>query len=397
MELYLKGSRTAETPMSRGRLTLLAVAALLLITVVGAAAWRFALAADVSVTVVVPGAVAVRVVGPGAVQARTSVTLSSRINATVRLVLVDVGDSVREGQLLATLDDRDLSARRGVVSGQQEALLRGVEGARAALIKAQAELELARGRQRRDIELMRQGFVSQAVVDVSNAALDGAAASVDAARATLSARDADVRTLSQEARYADVVLSYARIVAPIDGIVVLRLGEPGNSVVPGTALLKVVDPRSLWVATRVDESVVGRIQPGQHASIRLRSGEVLPGRVARIGRQSDASTRELDVHVAFDAVPQRFAIDQEAEVSIVVGEDRGMLVPLSALTRNPAGRAGLLVVDGGRTRFQPVETAGADDRNVLVVWGLTGGESVVAAAEGVNANQRVRAIAGLAP
>jgi len=383
--------------MSRGRLTLFAVVALLLITVVGAAAWRFALAADVPVTVAAPGAIAVRVVGPGAVQARTSVTLSARINATVRLVFADVGDSVREGQLLATLDDRDLRARRGVVSGQQESLLRGVEGARAALIKAQAELELARGRQRRDIELMRQGFVSQAVVDVSNAALDGAAASVDAANATLSARDADVRTLSQEARYADVVLSYARIVAPIDGIVVLRLSEPGNTVVPGTALLKIVDPRSLWVATRVDESVVGRIQPGQHASIRLRSGEVLPGKVARIGRQSDASTRELDVHVAFDAVPQRFAIDQEAEVSIVVGEDRGMLVPLSALTRNPAGHAGLLVVDGGRTRFQPVETAGADARNVLVVRGLTGGESVVAAAEGVNSNQRVRAIVGLAP
>jgi HlyD family secretion protein len=147
----------------------------------------------------------------------------------------------------------------------------------------------------------------------------------------------------------------------------------------------------------VDESVVGRLQPGQPASIRLRSGEVLPGKVARIGRQSDASTRELDVHVAFDAVPQRFAIDQEAEVSIVVGEDRGMLVPLTALTRNPAGRAGLFVVDGGRTRFQAVETAGADARNVLVVRGLAGGESVVAAAEGVKANQRVRAIAGRAP
>jgi HlyD family secretion protein len=384
--------------MSRARrLTLLAVATLLLIAAAGAAAWRFVLAADVYVTVVAPGAIAVRVVGPGTVQARTSVTLSARINATIRHVLVDVGDAVREGQLLATLDDRDLSARRGVVSGQQEALLRGVEGARAALTKAQAELELARSRQRRDIELMHQGFVSQAALEGSNAALDGAAASVDAATATLAARDADVRTLSQEARYADVVLSYSRIVAPIDGIVVLRLSEPGNTAVPGTPVLKLVDPRSLWVATRVDESVVGHIQPGQPASIRLRSGEVLPGKVARIGRQSDASTRELDVHVAFDAVPQRFAIDQEAEVSIVVGEDRGMLVPLTALTRNPAGRAGLFVVDGGRTRFQAVETAGADARNVLVVRGLAGGESVVAAAEGVKANQRVRAIAGRAP
>ena len=90
--------------------------------------------------------------------------------------------------------------------------------------------------------------------------------------------------------------------------VVQRLGEVGNTVVPGTPLLKIVDPDSLWVATRVDESVIGRVKPGQSASILLRSGETLPGKVARIARQSDAATRELDVHVAFDTPPQRFAI-----------------------------------------------------------------------------------------
>jgi RND family efflux transporter MFP subunit len=193
------------------------------------------------------------------------------------------------------------------------------------------------------------------------------------------------------------VLSYARIAAPMDGVVIQRLAEVGSTVSPGTPLMKIVDPQSLWVATRVDESVVGRVQPGQVASIRLRSGELLPGKVARVSRQSDAATRELDVHVAFDVVPQRFAIDQEAEVSIAVGEDRGVLVPLSALTRDRAGRQGVLVVDAGRTRFQPVETAGADVRQALVRQGLAGGESVVSAAEGVTANQRVRPSAAAAP
>lgn len=382
--------------MSRARKITIALVGLLVLLVAGAAWWRFGHALDLPVAVARQGAIVARVVGPGSVQARVPVTLSSRINATVTQVMVDVGDAVRQGQVLVTLDDRDLSARRGVVAGQSEALLRNTDGARAALAKAQADLELARSKLRRDKDLLAQGFVSQAVVDASTAALDAAAAGVDAARATLAAREADARTLVQEARYADVTLSHTRIPAPMDAVVVQRLGEVGNTVVPGTPLLKLVDPRTVWVATRVDESVVGRVQPGQAASIRLRGGELLPGKVARIARQSDAATRELDVHVAFDSVPQRFAIDQEAEVSIAVGEDRGILVPLAALTRDRSGRQGVLVIEGERTRFQPVETGGADATSVLLRKGLAGGETVVAAAADVNAGQRVRPAAGAA-
>jgi RND family efflux transporter MFP subunit len=361
-----------------------------------AAAWRLGRTLAVPMAVAAQGTIPARVVGPGSVQARVPVTLSARLNATVTQMMVDVGDMVRQGQLLATLDDRDLSARRGVVSGQQESLLRNTEGARAALAKARADFELARSKQRRDAELLAQGFVSQAVVDASDATLEGAIAGVDAARAALAAREADARSLSQESRYADAVLSYTRIVAPMDGVVVQRLAEVGNTVVPGSALLKMVDPRSLWVATRVDESVVGRVQVGQPARIRLRSGEQFDGKVARIARQSDAATRELDVHVAFDSVPQRFAIDQEAEVSIEVGEERGIVVPLAALTRDRGGRQGVLVVDDGRTRFQPVETGAADARRVLVRQGLVGNESLVAEASGVSDRQRVRAASATA-
>jgi len=382
--------------MRRWRTGAVALVCGLVITLGGAAYWRFGRILDVPVATTALGVIAARVVGPGSVQARVPVTLSARVNATVTQVNVDVGDVVRQGQLLMTLDDRDLSARRGVVTGQQEALLRNTEGARAAVLKAQADLELARIKLRRDKELLTQGFVSQAAVDASKAALDAASASVDAAQATVAARQADARTLAQEARYADATLSHTRIEAPMDGVVVQRLGEVGNTVVPGTPLLKMVDPRSLWVATRVDESVVVRVRPGQVASIRLRSGEILPGKVARIARQSDAATREIDVHVAFDTVPQRFAIDQEAEVSIAVGEDRGILVPLAALMRDGSGRQGVLVVESGRARFQAVETADADATRILVRKGLAGGESVVAVAADVEPGQRVRPASGAA-
>lgn len=383
--------------MSRGRTSLIALGGLLLILAVGAGYWRFGRTVDVPVVVAFQDSIPAYVVGPGSMQARVPVTLSARVNATVAEVYVDVGDDVEEGQLLVMLDDRDLSARRGVVRGQQEAVLRNIEGARPALAKAQADRELARSRQRRDAELLARGFVSQAVADASNAALDGAVAGVDSARSTLAAREADSRALAEEARYADTVLSYTRIVSPMGGIVVQRLSEAGNTVVPGTPLLKIVDPTTLWIATRVDESVVDRIQPGQSASIRMRSGEVLPGKVARIARQSDAATRELDVHVAFDEAPERFAIDQEAEVRIAVGEDAGIVVPLTALIRDRTGRQGVLLIEAGRTRFQPVRTASADARQVVVREGLSGGESVVAVAEEVVANQRVRPVSASLP
>lgn len=383
--------------MSRRRLLATALVAALLIVLAVAVYWRFGRAVELPVVAAASGVVPARVVGPGTVQARVTVSLSSRVSATITEVKVDVGDAVQLGQLLATLDDRDLSARRGVVSGQQEVLLRNTEGAQAGLAKAQADLELARSKQRRDAQLLAQRFVSQAVLDTSNAALLAAEAGIDAAKATLAAREADVRTLSQEARFADTVLSFTRIIAPVDAIVVQRLAEVGNTVIPGTPILKLVDPKTLWVATRVDEAAVGRVHVGQTASIRLRTGEMISAKVLRIARQSDAATRELDVHVAFDVLPQRFAIDQEAEVTIEVGEDRGIVVPLAALTRDGSGRQGVLVVEDARTRFQAVDTGSADSRQVLIQKGLKVGETVVAVAAGVVANLRVRPVISVQP
>ena len=382
--------KIAAMPPIRKRRVLLAALLALAAMAAGLGYWRFGRAADVAVAVARQGAIAHRVLGPGTVQARTAVALAARVNATVTQVQVDVGDAVRQGQLLVTLDDRDLAARRGAVGGQQQALARNTESARAGLAKAQAELELARTRQRRDAELLSQGFVSQAAVDASNAALQAATAGVDAARATLAAREADAVTLARAARAADAALTPARLVAPIDGIVIQRLAEPGSTVTLGVPILELVDPRTLWVATRVDETVVGQVRVGQSAQIRLRTGETVGGRVVRIARQSDAATRELDVFVAFDAMPRHFAIDQEAEVAIDAGERSGIVVPVTALTRDRSGQAGVLVVEGGRARFKAVQTDGADERHVRIRAGLAAGETVVADSAGVRADQSVR-------
>jgi RND family efflux transporter MFP subunit len=354
-----------------------------------AAWWRFGRAVPVQVVTITQGGVPVQVVGPGSVQARVPITLAARLTATVTAMHADVGDTVRAGQLLATLDDRDLAARRSVVASQRQTQQRNVEAAEAGLRKAQAEATLARSRQQRDVELKQQGFLSAAGLETSTAGLQAAEAAVQAAQAALAARHAELATNVHELQAAETTQSYTRLLAPADGLIVQRLAEPGSTVTPGSPLLKLVDPATVWVAMRVDEAMLARIQPGQPAQIRLRSGAVHTGRVARIARQSDAATREIDVHVNFDRVPAGFAIDQEAEVTVDTGSMAGLRMPVAALLIDRSGRRGVLVVEAGRTRFVPVRTGVADGDFVLVQQGLAAGDVVAAPAAGLRDGMRV--------
>jgi RND family efflux transporter MFP subunit len=346
-------------------------------------------AAAVETVPVAEGAVPVTIKGPGTVEARVPVTLSARITATITKLHVDQGDEVKRGQLVATLDDRDLAAKRAGSVQTQETARRNVTAAQAAVAKAEAELDLARTKHRRDQDLLRAGYVSQSVMDASAATLRSAEANLENARALLAAREADTGTVAQEAAYASAVLSHTRVAAPIDGIIIERMVETGSTVVPGTPIFRMVDPATLWVAARIDESVVGRVSVGMPAAIRLRTGETVSGKVARISRQGDAATRELEVNVAFDAPLSRFAIDQEAEVAIAAGEERGLVVPIASLVEN-AGKQGALVIEDGRARFRPLATGAADGKRIVVRKGLAAGELVIADPQRVKAGTRVK-------
>lgn len=335
------------------------------------------------------GAVPVRVTGPGTVQARVNATLSARVTASVVALGADEGDAVKAGQLLATLDDRDLAARKAAIVAQQETLKRNIEAARAGVAKAQAELELARSKHRRDADLVSKAYVSQASMDASTSGLRAAEASLENARAALAARESEARTLGEELRVAEALHSYTRVAAPIGGVIIRRSVEIGNTVVPGSPLFRLVDPASLWVTMRVDESMLSRLAPGQPATLRLRSGESFQGRVARIARQSDAATRELDVDVAFDVPPKRFAIDQEAYVSIEAGEEAGVVVPIGALVQE-RGTQYVLLARAGRAERQAVQTGASDAERVVVRSGLAAGDAVIARPQGLKPGARVR-------
>lgn len=339
------------------------------------------------------GKVALEVRGPGVVASRIQVTVSTRVTGILKDLHADQGDSVKAGQLLALLDDTDSAAKASGATAASTASQRNIAAADAALAKARADRELAQSNYRRDQEVFRSGYISQAAMDAAAAALKSAQSGEASAAATLGARQAESQASAQEAVYARALHSFTRITAPMDGLIVVRDAEMGDTVVPGSPIFRMVDTRALWVAARIDESVVGQVEVGQSATIRLRSGKELPGEVARINRQSDAATRELEVDVAFRETPERFAIDQEAQVVIHAGEERGVVIPPSVLFQQ--GREfGVLVVKDGRAVFRPVRTGASDGELVAAREGLKAGEAVIRKPAGIKPGSRVRPVTG---
>lgn len=335
------------------------------------------------------GQVTLEVRGPGAVASRIQVTVSTRVTGILKEVHADQGDSVKAGQILALLDDTDAAAKAGGATAASAASQRNIAVADATLAKARADKELAQSNYRRDQEVFRAGYISQAAMDVAAATLKSAQSAEASAAATLGARQAESQASAQEAVYARALHTFTRIVAPMDGLIVVRDAEVGDTVVPGSPIFRMVDTRKLWVAARIDESVVGQIEVGQSATIRLRSGKELPGEVARINRQSDAATRELEVDVAFRDIPERFAIDQEAEVVIYTGQEKGIVVPVSALLRQKEA-TGVLVIDNGRAQFRPIKVGASDGKRVTVPEGLKASEQVIRLPRNVAPGSRVR-------
>jgi HlyD family secretion protein len=310
------------------------------------------------------------------------------MTGTVERVLVDVGDEVERGQLLATLDRVELdarteSARRSVSAARQQVAL-----ADANLAKAHADLGLARSTYKRNQGLASAGLISQQTLDESRAGFAAAEANERAGGVAINARRAEVDGLVAQQRLAETVASYTQIVAPMKAVITRRALEPGSTVSAGTTIFEMVDADALWVAARIDESLAGGVRVGQVANIHLRSGADWSGHVARVALLADPVSRELEIYVAFDRRPQRFAIHEEADVTIFGEEAHGLLVPPAAIVHQ-GGVPSVFVVQGDRARERRVQLGIRGSGGIEVLDGLRGGETVVTAPAELRDGSRV--------
>ena len=336
--------------------------------------------ARVTIAKVEQGALVASTFGIGTVEARRSYALGPTVASRVLRVLVDQGDVVQAGQLLAELDPVDLGDR--VASGQlaAERAVSVIRAAEAQLAEAQSRAQLAIASARRSSELRAQGFVSQEATDAKGHEANAAKAAVDAAAAQLAAarRDHD-RALSDVAGVGKL-RAQARLVSPVDGVVSARLVEPGTTIVAGQAVLQVIDPATLWIKARIDQGQAGGVRVGQPAEIVLRSDpkRAYRGEVQRVDWVSDAVTEERIVNVGFAARPEGISVGELVEVTIRTAELSDVRSVPAAAVKRLDRQDGVWQFADGRVAFRPVKVGITTlDGRSQIVDGLNVGDEVV--------------------
>jgi HlyD family secretion protein len=323
-----------------------------------------------------------QVYGNGTVEAKVVVGISSKITGRIIELHADQGDHVQRGRLLARLESDDLIQQQRQSQAAVNKAAANLKVELANLGKARANLVLAEKNAQRFRNLAAKNLVStleaeqyQNVYQVAKEEETRSAAALEAARMEQTANRANLG-------YARSKVADTLIHAPQDGIIVRRDLEQGATVTQGMAIFTLADPQVVWVKANVDESQLKGVAVGKPALIVLRSapGEPLPGRVARISRESDRVTEELGVEVAFVTPLEHFRLGEQAEVYIVTETRQGVASLPSAARVTREKKMGVWLENKGRLEFRPV-TFGIEDRRNLVeiVDGLDGTERVVIA------------------
>jgi HlyD family secretion protein len=329
-----------------------------------------------------------KVHGPGTVQSKVGVTVSTKITGILEKLYADQGSRVKKGQLLAELDVAELRARAAAARAGGNRAQRDLDRVKADLHKAEANLVLAQSNYQRDLEVFKPGYISQAAFDNTKAALKVAESEVNSSRSAVEALQAQLAQSESETYAAEAVFAYTRILAPMDGLITVRKAEVGDTVAPGTPIFQMVDYQ-IWAASWIDETKVAQLREGQNASIKLRSGRVFQGEVVRLNKEADTVTRELEVDVKFDTLPNPLVIGEETEVDIDTGSQTAPAVPLSALVERN-GSKGVMVVSNGLTSFRPVTLGLQDVQRATVMDGLKEGEMVILNPAGIETGKKVR-------
>jgi len=323
-----------------------------------------------------------QVYGNGTIEAKVMVGVSSTITGRVVELLADQGDQVTAGQLLARLEDDDFFQQER----QAEAVLRKVAAAIAAeeatLGKARATLSLAEKNAQRFASLADNNLIARLEAEQYQTACTVAREEVARAQAALTAS-----RMEEEASRASLELTRSRhadskIYAPQDGVIISRDLELGATASPGLAIFTLADPRLVWLKANVDEAMLGGVAVDKEAVITMRSSPDTPrpAHVARLGRQSDRVTEELEVDVAFDSPLASFRLGEQADVLITTGTKAGApSLPGAALIAKD-GTRGVWRVSQGQVHFVKVQT-GIEDRSGFseIVSGLAPGDQVAMA------------------
>lgn len=376
VDAFLSLEAPLPRPRRRHALRLTALAAVVL--GIGLVGMRYFYPHAVEGEALRPGMLDVALQGPGTLSALIEASVGSRIQGRIKELAVDRNDVVAKGDTLARLDYDDLNGGLEAAEASAHAAERGIGAAQAERDRAIATLEKARATHERQVALLARGVASEAGLD--DALATRRQAEADLARAGRAIEQAEAERDAAKARIAvaRAQLDDSLLRAPISGVVVSRTRHVGEVLTPGSELLHLVDPDSLVLTARLDESAIPAVRPGQAAQVTFtRAAAPIPGHVLRLGRKVDQETREFEIDITLDALPANWALGQRAMARILI-ERRGPLltVPTSSLAWRD-GRPGVWVACRARARWREVTLGDAGTDRVEIRRGLEAGQMIL--------------------
>ncbi len=319
----------------------------------------------------------------GYVVARRIATASSKITGQIRDVLIEEGQSVEEGEILARLDDSSPRKQLALSESQLERAKVAVEETRVRLADARRSLE-------RTSTLRADRLVSAA-------ALDTATAEVDALEARLAVANSEVEVAERSAALARQGVEDTLIRAPFAGVVVAKNAQPGEMISPvsagggftRTGIGTIVDMESLEIEVDVNEAYINRVRSGQRveATLDAYAGWNIPAHVISIVPTADRQKATVKVRIGFEKLDPRILPDMGIQVKFL--EQSGDAAPVAARLVVPAtalhedgDRIHAYVLRDGTLERRAVKTGARDRGDVEIIAGLNAGERVVIAADG---------------
>jgi RND family efflux transporter MFP subunit len=312
----------------------------------------------------------------GTVRARTSAVISARLMGYVREVNAQAGDRVREGQLLVTLDARDLDVNSRRAEAAREEVRTAVPEADSAVAAAKANLDLAQVTFGRMRELFQKKSISSQEFDEVSAKLKAAQAAYDMARARRVQLNAKLAQVDEEVRSTEVARSYAEVLAPFTGVVVVKSVEPGSLALPGAPLFTIEREGAYRLEASVEEGHLTAIRIGQPVAVTLDGADrALEARVSEIVPTVDAASRAYTVKIDLPALPAlRSGVFGRAAFQL--GSRPLLAIPAAAVTERGQLQS-VFVADNGIARARLITAGQKVKDRVEVLSGLSAGEKVI--------------------
>jgi RND family efflux transporter MFP subunit len=378
----LRIDRTPEAP-AKTKLWVGLAAAVLLIIAVAVGVWKFNGVQVIQVhtaTATKIGSNASVLDATGYVTARRMATVSSKITGKVKEVMIEEGQHVQAGQIMATLDPIDADAQRKLADSQ-------LEVAKSQQGSVLAQLKLAEADVVRYQNLAAQKFVASAQVEqyVSQR---------DALRAQLDVAQRNVKVASDQVRIATDGVDNTIVRAPFSGVIIAKAAQPGEIVSPlsagggftRTGIGTLVDMDSLEIEVDVNEAYIGRVLPKMPVDAILNAYPEwkIPAEVIAIIPSADRSKATVKVRIALMSKDARIVPEMGVKVSFLEAakssaapQNEGVRVPAAAIVQRD-GKQVAFLVDADQKVERRALTLGrtiGEDRQVLA--GLTAGDVVV--------------------